>query len=228
MFVSLQRFPTLAAVTKLIVAMDGPSGTGKSSVSKAVAKRVGLPHLDTGAFYRAATLAAIRSKVNLDDEEAVSEVVDSAIFDHLDGSMSLDGHDVSAEIRGDVVTGAVSKVSAYASVRESLVNHQRYWVAQRGGRGVVEGRDTGSVVFPDAGLKIYLDARPEVRAQRRADQTGEDFDQVLSDMARRDHKDSTRETSPLTVADGAIRVDTSDLSLDEVVDHVVELINAKS
>ena len=208
--------------------MDGPSGTGKSSVSKAVARRAHFPHLDTGAFYRAATLATLRSSVNLDDEEAVAEVVRHVVFEQADGSMSLNGKDVSSEIRGETVTGAVSKISAYPSVRNILVDHQRTWVHQHGGRAVVEGRDIGSVVFPNAGLKIYLDARPEVRAQRRAAQTGEDVDQVLVDIARRDHHDSTRKTSPLTVADGSIVIDTSDLSLDQVVDQVVDLIDAKS
>lgn len=208
--------------------MDGPSGTGKSSVSKAVARRADFPHLDTGAFYRAATLATLRSSVNLDDEEAVADVVRHVVFEEADGSMSLNGKDVSSEIRGETVTGAVSKISAYPSVRNILVDHQRTWVHQHGGRAVVEGRDIGSVVFPNAGLKIYLDARPEVRAQRRAAQTGEDVDQVLVDIARRDHHDSTRKTSPLTVADGSIVIDTSDLSLDQVVDQVVDLIDAKS
>ena len=219
---------TCTAVSKLIVTMDGPSGTGKSTVSKAVAKQAGLPHLDTGAFYRAATLAILRSSVDMNDEASVSTVIQHAVFDQIDGLMSLDGHDVSDEIRGEAVTGAVSRISAYPSVRKVLVQHQRRWVDQRGGRAVVEGRDIGSVVFPDASLKIYLDARPDVRARRRAQQTGEDVDQVLADITRRDHHDSTREASPLTVADGAIRVDTSDLTLEEVVDRIVDLIDAKS
>ena len=217
-----------AVVTKLIVTMDGPSGTGKSSVSRYVAQLSGLPHLDTGAFYRAATLTAIRAKVNLADEEAVVAVVENAHFDQCDGLMTLDGEDVSDSIRSEAVTSAVSEVSAYPRVRNILVNLQRRWVERHRDRAVVEGRDIGSVVFPDANVKIYLDARPGVRAERRAKQSGEDVELVLTDIARRDHLDSTRKTSPLTVPEGAIRVDTSDLSLDEVVDHIVELINAKS
>jgi len=216
------------AVTKLIVTMDGPSGTGKSSVSKAVAVRAGLPHLDTGAFYRAATLAVLRSGVDLDDEGAVATVVRDADFDQNDGSMSLNHQDVSSEIRGDAVTKAVSQVAAYPSVRNTLVDLQRNWVAKHRSRAVVEGRDIGSVVFPEAGMKIYLDARLDVRAQRRADQSGEDFEQVLADITRRDHHDSTRKTSPLLMPVGAIRIDTSDLSQDEVVDHIVDMIHAKS
>ena len=216
------------AVTKLIVTMDGPSGTGKSSVSKAVAVRSGLPHLDTGAFYRAATLAVLRSGVDLDDEGAVATVVRDGDFDQNDGSMSLNHQDVSSEIRGDAVTGAVSQVAAYPSVRSTLVDLQRNWVAKHRSRAVVEGRDIGSVVFPEAGMKIYLDARLDVRAQRRADQSGEDVEQVLTDITRRDHHDSTRKTSPLLMPVDAIRIDTSDLSQDEVVDHIVDMIHAKS
>jgi cytidylate kinase len=217
-----------AVVTKLIVTMDGPSGTGKSSVSRYVAELSGLPHLDTGAFYRAATLTAIRRRVNLADEEAVVAAVEDVHFDQSDGLMTIDGEDVSDSIRSEAVTSGVSEVSAYPGVRNILVKLQRHWVERHQNRAVVEGRDIGSVVFPDANVKIYLDARPEVRAERRAKQSGEDAGFVATDIARRDHLDSTRKTSPLTVPEGAIRVDTSDLSLDEVVDHIVELINAKS
>ena len=215
-------------VAKLIVTMDGPSGTGKSSVSKAVAKLSGLPHLDTGAFYRAATLKAIRLGVNMEDEQGVVAAVARVHLDQTAGLMTIDGEDVSDQIRSEAVTNAVSQVSAYPGVRNILVDLQRRWVDRHHDRAVVEGRDIGSVVFPDANLKVYLDARPDVRAERRSKQSGEDVSQVLADIARRDDLDSTRETSPLTVPEGAIRVDTSDLSLDEVVDHIVELINAKS
>jgi len=208
--------------------MDGPSGTGKSTVSRAVADRGDLPHLDTGAFYRAATLAALRSGVDLNDEWAVVGVVENLSLDQTEGAMDLNGEDVSMEIRGDQVTGAVSKVSAYPSVRRILVEHQRSWVARHGGRAVVEGRDIGSVVFPDANLKVYLDARPDVRAARRASQDGEDSLQVFEDIARRDHLDSTRSASPLTVPEGAEVVDTSDLTFDQVVEVVLALIASKS
>lgn len=215
-------------VAKLIVTMDGPSGTGKSSVSKRVAKLSGLPHLDTGAFYRAATLEAIRSDVDMQDELNVVSIVQKVHLDQSGGLMTIDGENVSDQIRSEAVTSAVSQISAYPGVRSILVDLQRRWVDRHDGRAVVEGRDIGSVVFPNANLKIYLDARPEVRAERRAKQSGEDASQVLMGIARRDHHDSTRETSPLTVPEGAIRVDTSDLSLDQVVSHIVELINAKS
>ena len=220
---------TCVVVEQLIVTMDGPSGTGKSTVSRAVADRAGLPHLDTGAFYRAATLAILRSGVDPEDEEAVTGVIKNLTLEQTEGSMYLNGEDVSAEIRGEQVTGAVSRVSAYADVRSILVEQQRRWVEQHGGRAVVEGRDIGSVVFPNATLKVYLDARPEVRAARRAAQDGvDDSTQVLKNIARRDHFDSTRSASPLTVPDGAEIVDTSDLSFDRVVERVLDLVASKS
>ena len=144
----------------MIVTIDGPSGTGKSTVSKAVASKAGLPHLDTGAFYRAATLAALREAVDLGDANAVGAVVSGISLDQNRGLMFLDGDDVSADIRGERVTDAVSQVSSHPEVRRILVSRQRGWVAEHEGRAVVEGRDIGSVVFPDATLKIYLDARP--------------------------------------------------------------------
>ncbi|HIE22064.1 MAG TPA: (d)CMP kinase [Acidimicrobiia bacterium] len=212
----------------MIVAVDGPSGTGKSTVSRAVARRRGLPHLDTGAFYRAATLAVLRSGVSPGDAQAASAVVAAAEMDQIEGRMYLDAEDVTEEIRSPEVTQTVSQVSAHPAVRELLVDHQRRWVERHGGRAVVEGRDIGSVVFPDATVKIYLDARPEVRAQRRALETGENPEEVLGDIRRRDEYDSTRSASPLTVPEGAVIVDTSDLSFDEVVESVLALLPADS
>lgn len=208
----------------MIVTMDGPGGTGKSTVSRAVAELAGLPHLDTGAFYRAATLAVIRAEVDLHHGEAMAEVVSSAGFDQSDGRMMLDGEDVSVDIRSDQVTSAVSQVSSHPEVRELLVQHQRDWIADHGGRGVVEGRDIGTVVFPEADVKVYLDATPEVRARRRALQSGADPDRVLDDLARRDQIDSSRDASPLAVPQGATVVETSDLTFDEVVNLILGLI----
>lgn len=215
-------------MSDLIVTVDGPSGTGKSTVSRAVASLLALPHLDTGAFYRAATLAVIRAGVDPDEADAVADVVGAIVLDQEDGVMSLDGEDVSSEIRGPGVTADVSRVAANPEVRRTLVSHQRRWVARHGARAVVEGRDIGSVVFPDATVKVFLDARPEVRARRRAGETGADHATVLEDLGRRDRFDSSRTASPLTVPEGAVVVDTSDLGFDEVVARVVELVSAQS
>jgi cytidylate kinase len=215
-------------VTELIVTIDGPSGTGKSTVSRAVATEVGLPHLDTGAFYRAATVAALRAGVDLDDDQAVTDVIGGATMDQRDGVMYLDAEDVSRAIRESEVTAAVSRVAAIPEVRRILVSHQRDWVARHGSRAVVEGRDIGSVVFPQATLKIFLDARPEVRATRRAGETGHDHGSVLEDLERRDWLDSTRAASPLIVPPDAVVIDTSDLGFDEVVARVVELVRGQS
>lgn len=214
-------------VSDMIVTMDGPGGTGKSTVSRVVAAKSDLPHLDTGAYYRAATLAVLDAGVHPSDGDAVSEVVARSSYAQEDGRMFLDGRDVSVEIRSERVTAAVSAVSAHPEVREDLVAMQRKWVEEHGG-GVVEGRDIGSVVFPDATIKVFLDASPEVRARRRAMETGEPLDEVLADLNRRDRIDSTRAASPLTIPDGAVVIDTSDLGFEEVVESVLALIRAKS
>lgn len=209
-----------------IVTLDGPGGTGKSTVSRAVAARAGMPHLDTGAYYRAATLAVLRAGVDPGDPEAVYRIVSRTSMDQEGDRMYLDGEDISTEIRGEAVTAAVSAVSAHPEVRRLLVEEQRAWAEEHGG-GVVEGRDIGSVVFPDAEVKVFLDASPEVRARRRALETGEHFDDVLEDLKRRDGFDSTRPTSPLRVPEGAVVVDTSNLSIDEVVEQLLGLIEAR-
>jgi len=215
-------------LSDLIVAIDGPGGTGKSSVSRELARRAGLPHLDTGAFYRAATLAALEAGVDLDDGDAVTTVVEGSDFSQEEGRMYLDGRDVSDPIREDEITKGVSAVSAHPAVRAHLVELQRSWLRSHEGRGVVEGRDIGSVVFPDATVKVYLDASPEVRARRRAEQSGEDIAEVLEDLNRRDHLDSTRVASPMTVPRGAIVVDTSELDFEAVVEQLIGLLPSES
>jgi cytidylate kinase len=211
----------------MIVTVDGPGGTGKSTVSRVVAHKAGLPHLDTGAIYRAATLAVLEAGVDPSNATEVLGVVSRSRMDQETGRMYLNSRDVSTEIRGEAVTGAVSAVSAHPEVRKLLVEMQRSWVTQHGG-GVVEGRDIGSVVFPAATVKVFLDASPEVRARRRAMETGESVQDVLEDLIRRDRLDSTRFASPLTIPVGAVVVDTSELTFDEVVDEVLRLIQAKS
>ncbi|MFO7299137.1 MAG: (d)CMP kinase [Actinomycetes bacterium] len=211
-----------------IVTIDGPSGTGKSTVTRAIADRFALPFLDTGAFYRAATLAVLEAGVAPEDGPAVIEVVKGITIDQKYGVTYLDGRDVSERIRDADVTGAVSAVSAHPEVRRMMVERQREWVEAEGGSAIVEGRDIGSVVFPDAEVKIYLDARPEVRAMRRAMESGEDPRTVAAAIERRDRYDSTRAVAPLTVPEGAVVIDTSDLAFDEVVEEVSRLVAAKS
>lgn len=213
-------------MTSIVVAIDGPGGAGKTSVSRAVARELGLPHLDTGAFYRAATVAVLERDVDPADGAAVTEAVADAQLGYDHGRMLLNGRDVTDEIRSGEVTAAVSAVSAHPAVRHAMVGLQRAWVEERGGQAVIEGRDIGTAVFPDAALKVFLTARPEVRAARRAAQhpTEPDLTAVASDLDRRDTFDATRQTSPLQAADDAIVVDTSELTMEEVVDLILDLV----
>lgn len=209
----------------VIVAIDGPAGAGKSTVGRAVAERLGLQYLDTGAMYRAVTFAALRRGIDPADETDVASLA-VAIEMTLDGSsVIVDGVDATVEIRGREVTAAVSAVAANSEVRAELVRRQRSWAREHGG-GVVEGRDIGSVVFPDATLKLYVTASPRVRAERRVAEIGGNVDDVEASIIERDRKDSTRADSPLTESSGAIVVDTTGSSVDEVVDHVLGLMPA--
>jgi CMP/dCMP kinase len=193
-----------------VVAIDGPVGSGKSTVAQAVALRLGLDFLQTGAMYRAVALALLRRG----DEDAAS--VARAVVIDVGDRVTIDGEDVTDQIRSPDVGRAVSVVAADPEVRAELVRRQREWAVEHGG-GVVEGRDIGSVVFPDAALKVFLTATPEERARRRDD---EDAD----DVRRRDRIDSTRAVSPLVVADGAVVIDSTGQSVDEVVDRIVGLL----
>ena len=211
----------------MVIAIDGPGGVGKSTVSSRVAAAIGYPHLDTGSTYRAAGLLALRSGAKLADAEAVVEAVRNAEITIDAGVVAVDGIDVTEELRSDRVTSASSTVAAHPEVRAGIVDLQRSWVVDCGGSAVVEGRDIGTVVFPDAPVKIYLTARPEVRAARRANDAeaaSKTLGQIEAELAARDHADSTRVTSPLRPADDAIVVDTSDLGIDEVVEVVLEVI----
>jgi len=210
-------------VRGLVVAVDGPSGTGKSTAARRLAGALGARYLDTGAMYRAATLHVLRSGVDPDDAEAVDTATQALPLlvstDPEQPCVQLAGQDVSAEIRGAAVTQAVSAVSAVATVRVRLVTAQRRIAAHDVQRGiVVEGRDIGTVVLPDAQLKVYLTASAEDRARRRAAQDGEtDLAAVLADVQRRDHLDSTRAASPLSPAADAVTVDTSGVDLEGVL-----------
>jgi cytidylate kinase len=215
-----------------MIAIDGPAGTGKSSVSRGLARSLAARYLDTGAMYRIVTLAVLRAGIDLDDVDAVGAAaadVDLAVgYDPEEDRSYLAGEDVSAEIRGDEVTKAVSAVSAVPAVRTRLVQMQRELAAGQGSV-VVEGRDIGTVVLPDADVKIFLTASAEVRALRRNDQNiasglGDDYEAVLADVKRRDHLDSTRAVSPLRAADDALVVDTSDMSEPQVVAHLLDLV----
>lgn len=209
-----------------VVAIDGPGGSGKTTIARSVAMELQLPHLDTGAFYRAATVAVLRAGVDCDDQEAVAKLIGAARLTYDRGRMMLDEEDVTDTIRSEQTTLAVSAVSAVPEVRRLMVQAQRNWVAECGGSAVVEGRDIGSVVFPDAALKLFITARPEVRARRRAGEVAGDQDLIEQDLARRDTIDSTRAVSPLQRAPDAIEIDTSDLSVDEVIARVLRLVAA--
>jgi cytidylate kinase len=206
-----------------VVAIDGPAGSGKSTVARAVAERVGLPYLDTGAMYRSIAFAALRAAVDPEDAEVVGNLAEGIELSvEPDGTVTVDGVDATIEIRGPEVTRAVSIVAANPRVRAEMVRRQREWADQRGG-GVMEGRDIGSVVFPDAVLKVYLDADPEVRAERRSkEMTDLAYETVAADLARRDALDQGREHSPLRKADGSFVIDTSDLGIDDIVEVIVE------
>ncbi|ORA60035.1 Cytidylate kinase [Mycobacteroides franklinii] len=223
-------------MTRLVVAIDGPSGTGKSSVAKELARQLGAAYLDTGAMYRIVTLWALRAGVDLTDPAAISaataQVPMSVGSDPDEQTALLAGEDVSIPIRGTEVTGAVSAVSAVPAVRERLVRQQRE-LADGSGAVVVEGRDIGTVVLPDADVKIYLTASAQARAQRRNTQNvsgggADEYEQVLADVQRRDHLDSTRAVSPLRPAEDAVEVDTSDMTQEQVVAHLLDLVQTRA
>jgi cytidylate kinase len=217
------------------IAIDGPAGTGKSSVSKGLARALSARYLDTGAMYRLMTLHMLREGVDVSDPDAIAAESDdvplSVGYDPDVDHSYLGGEDVSAQIRGDEVTGAVSAVSAVPAVRHRLVQLQRELAAGQGSV-VVEGRDIGTVVLPDADVKFFLTASAETRARRRNNQNiasglGDNYDAVLIDVQRRDHLDSTRALSPLRPAEDAIIVDTSSMTEDKVVAYLVEVVEER-
>ena len=214
-----------------IIAIDGPAGTGKSSVSRGLAREIGARYLDTGSMYRIVTLALVRAGVDLDDPGAIAAAADVPLavgYDPDTEAAFLGGEDVSALIRGDEVTRAVSAVSAVPAVRTRLVGIQRE-LAAGPEAVVVEGRDIGTVVLPHADVKIFLTASAETRARRRNDQNiaaglPDDYETVLADVRRRDHLDSSRAVSPLRAADDAVVVDTSDMNQTEVIAALRDLV----
>ncbi|WP_223291062.1 (d)CMP kinase [Streptomyces avicenniae] len=223
------------AENPVIVAIDGPSGTGKSSTSKAVAVRLGLAYLDTGAQYRAMTWWMLENGIDVADRAAVAAAAAKPVIvsgtDPRSPTITVDGTDVAAPIRGQAVTAAVSAVSAVPEVRTRVTGLQRAIAAEAGGGIVVEGRDIGTTVLPDADVKIFLTASAEARAARRsAELTGKEAADVATtraDLVRRDAADAGRTTSPLAQATGAVEVDTTELTLDQVIERVVRLVDGK-
>jgi cytidylate kinase len=214
----------------LVVAIDGPSGSGKSTVSRRVAQALGARYLDTGAMYRAVTLAVLQAGVDPHDADTVAKITAEAELtigtDPADPHTMLDGANVDIPIRGAEVTSAVSAVSAVPAVRQILVERQRaIIVAARTEAGiVVEGRDIGSVVAPDADLKVFLTASVTERARRRSSEQSADLHATVADIERRDHLDSTRATDPLAQASDAIVLDTTEIGIDDVVTRLVALL----
>ena len=208
----------------IVVAIDGPAGAGKSTIAKALAAKLQVSYLDTGAMYRAVTFAAMNSGIDLSNQDLVATLTRESKMLLTDESVVINGLDATSAIRSSEVTAAVSSVAANSEVRTELRERQRQWIADHNG-GVVEGRDIGSVVFPDATLKVYLTASPTVRAKRRVAQSGGNVEEIAAAIASRDLQDSSRSDSPLTQTDDAITIDTSDRSIDEVVTQLVELTN---
>jgi len=206
----------------MIIAIDGPAGAGKSTVAKALAAALDVEYLDTGAMYRAVTWAVLDRGVPLDDPVAVASIATQIHIDLApDGSVVVDGIDVTTAIRNPEVSAKVSEVAAVPEVRTEMVGQQREWARKRGG-GVLDGRDIGTAVFPNARLKVYLTASASARAARRAlEKNTEDRKAVQADMARRDAYDSTRSHDPLRQASDAYLVDTSAMTVDEVIAVIV-------
>ena len=213
-----------------VVAIDGPAGAGKSTVARKVAETLGFRYLDTGAMYRAIALAALQRSVPVDDEAALGELASTVALDIDDSSVFLEGADVTSRIRDSDVTRAVSSVSAHPAVRRAMVSQQRAAAARAD--VVIEGRDIGSVVFPDAEVKVFLTASLDERAKRRSVQAGvptddDTLEHVRTRIAERDDADSSRAHSPLKRADDAEEVDTTGLDIDEVVSVIVELVRRR-
>ena len=217
-------------VKKLVIAIDGPSGAGKGTLARTVAKRLGYKHVDTGAMYRAVAWKAAHEGLPLDDDARVAALARRAAYEQIDGVITIDGHDVTREIRTPEIDKAAASVARLAEVREVLVGQQRDLGASGG--VVMEGRDIGTVVFPQADLKFYIDASAEERARRRAADPAHTGSQsnianVQSDMAARDKSDSTRAIAPLTMAADAVFIDTTTMPIEAVAHRVLMLIAEK-
>ena len=205
----------------MVIAIDGPAGAGKSTVARALAERLGATYLDSGAMYRCVAIAALRSGADLEDGTGLGRLAADLEIALLNGHVWLDGEDVTEEIRSPEVSAAASQVSVFPAVRKAMVERQRAMIAS--GHYVAEGRDIGTVVSPDAPLKVFLTANDAERARRRAAETGEAQDAVLAAQATRDSRDRLREHGPLRSAVDAVEIDTTGMSVEAVVDRVVAL-----
>lgn len=210
-----------------VIALDGPGGSGKSTVAKLVAKESGLPYLDTGAMYRAITFGVMQRGIDPADWTAIDQVLADIDLDLSATSIVVDGVEATNAIRGVEVTTNVSAVAANPRVRVALVELQQIWIEKSGG-GVLEGRDIGTVVVPNAALKIFVTASVRERARRRALEIGADIDEVEADLLRRDKLDTEREESPLRAADDAVTVDTTKHEIGEVVEIIIGLAKARA
>jgi cytidylate kinase len=209
----------------MVIAIDGPAGAGKSTVARALAERLGFTYLDSGAMYRCVALASIRAGIDLDSAGQVEPIARSAGLAIGDGCVMLDDRDVTAEIRSPQVTAAASRVSVHPGVREAMVEQQRELVSAGG--WVAEGRDIGTVVCPEAPLKVYLTASERERARRRAAQTGEDPGRVLPEQQDRDARDRGRRHGALRAADDSVELDTTGLGVEAVVERIAELASER-
>jgi CMP/dCMP kinase len=210
----------------MVIAIDGPAGAGKSTVGRALAARLGLAYLDTGAQFRAVGVAVLHGGLSFDDHHGCAELARTfATTD--DGHVWVQGIDYSALIRSPEAGQAASKVAVIPTVRTNLADQQRAWAEEHGG-GVIEGRDIGSVVFPDAVLKLYITASAEVRGARRSAETGENIDDVVAALRERDHRDKSRDAAPLTATADAVRVDTSDRPVGDIVEEIIQLLKERT
>ncbi len=211
------------------IAIDGPSGAGKSTISKLLADKIGFEYLDTGAMYRAFTLYYLENKLDINDESIVNDNIGKIKLEIRDGAFFLNGKNVDREIRSQEVTKNVSLVSSYNLVREYLVKEQRR--ISENANIVVDGRDIGSKVLPNASIKFYLTADPKIRAQRRLDQLNDktlSFETILKDIIRRDEFDSNRKISPLTKVEDAIEIDSSRLDINQVIDTMIKYLEERN
>jgi cytidylate kinase len=210
-----------------VIAIDGPAGAGKSTIAKALAYRLNMKYLDTGAMYRAVTFEAMLRELDLDNQIAITQLAQECDLHVGLDRVIINGHDATLAIRGPEVTGNVSKVAANSGVRTEMRIRQQEWATTHSG-GVIEGRDIATVVFPNAVLKVFLTASPEVRAQRRVDQSGGNVSEIAAAIAERDLLDSTRADSPLASSNESVVVDTSDRAIDDVVDEIEKLFIERS